>query len=430
MKAERQSVSLRDIMLAVRYGDAALVGESCGYLILGAADRAYQMPRRIGWDEVTVNSEGQVELDATPCPLVESEAGLRHLLEELLQMVRTPCPNLERVARRAGSAGLEHLVRELEAALIPVNRKAARRSLARLARDAARSARNHQHFAAVEPVPRLEVPVARDEPPQPDFIEVSDDMLEDLSASPPDVQLDVAPVEKCVEPAPPSVVAEAKQGGDAPPPQSSHGPLPRMGRAEHQTVCLIRSTHPTLPVDPRVMKALASSIGARTPSETLPQVVEVQNAPEPPVLHEPSEEPPTQIMPRVEDVDESPTQVFAPVSPVDPSPPLETPKTTRVERPGVVDAGAPSPRSSFESTRGDRGGRPAPIAPNISLIPCPGQPGNGQPGARRRSDVTELLERMSLRQESEEALLSGLKSLSKVELSPACPPVAPAWVDE
>jgi len=147
------NASLREIVLAVRFGEASLVGESVGYLVLGACDRALAVPRAADLDGVLVTSEGEVVLDSDPVSEAEAERALRTLLGQLLTLLRTSFPNLERVARRE-PCGLRHLVTELEAALVPVNRRAARRSLSRLVREARRSqAQGERHAAVVDVVP-------------------------------------------------------------------------------------------------------------------------------------------------------------------------------------------------------------------------------------------------------------------------------------
>jgi hypothetical protein len=147
------NASLREIVLAVRYGDASLVGESVGYLILGACDRAVAVARSADLDGVLVTGEGDVVLDATPASEDEAERSLRLLLGQLLTLLRAPFPNLARVAVRE-PCGLRHLVTELEAALVPVNRRAARRSLSRLVRETRRSlTKEHQHVAVADVLP-------------------------------------------------------------------------------------------------------------------------------------------------------------------------------------------------------------------------------------------------------------------------------------
>src|SRR5687768_9521770 len=112
------NASLREIVLAVRFGEASLVGESVGYLVLGACDRAESAPRSADLDGVLVTSDGELVLDAPAATQQEAERGLRHLLGQLLTLLRTPFPNLARVAMRE-PCGLRHVVSEIEAAVVP-----------------------------------------------------------------------------------------------------------------------------------------------------------------------------------------------------------------------------------------------------------------------------------------------------------------------
>jgi hypothetical protein len=75
------TVTLRDIILSVRYGDAALAGESAGYLVLGAADLALRKAQFATVDSVSVNPQGSVELLGTPCSEDDAEDSLRRLRE-------------------------------------------------------------------------------------------------------------------------------------------------------------------------------------------------------------------------------------------------------------------------------------------------------------------------------------------------------------
>lgn len=139
------SVSLAEIVAAARSGAASFVAESAGYIVLALADGALRSLRTssAAWDAWTARLDEQGDLIAGGPAQMESEEaveqGLRQLLGELLRSVRTPSPNLQRVADRDALTGLAHLVVELEAALVPVNRKAARRSLARLCRETRRA---------------------------------------------------------------------------------------------------------------------------------------------------------------------------------------------------------------------------------------------------------------------------------------------------
>src|SRR5690606_15320414 len=139
------SVTLAEIVAASKHGGTSFVAESAGYLVLALADgalralRSSAAPLDVG--SARLDDQGDVVAGALRRGQTEeeSERELRQLLGVLLGAVRTQSPNLARVAAREDSVGLLHLVVELEAALVPVNRKAARRSLARLCRETARA---------------------------------------------------------------------------------------------------------------------------------------------------------------------------------------------------------------------------------------------------------------------------------------------------
>lgn len=133
------SVSIAEIVAAVRAGEASLVSESAGYVVLGLADAAAKQARAFQPGDVGIDEQGDIVCRGASASPEHAERRIRDLLGWLLAGARTPSPNLRRVAERPDAAGLPHLVVELEAALVPVNRKAARRSLARLCRETTRA---------------------------------------------------------------------------------------------------------------------------------------------------------------------------------------------------------------------------------------------------------------------------------------------------
>ncbi len=87
----------------------------------------------------------------------DAEGSIRAILTRLLEASGSQTPALASAARRRPSAGLGTLVEELEAALIPVNRAAGRRALARLAREVKRvtlGVGRNASLAPGEPAPR------------------------------------------------------------------------------------------------------------------------------------------------------------------------------------------------------------------------------------------------------------------------------------
>jgi hypothetical protein len=156
------SVTLVEVMGAARCRAAALAAEVAGYLVLLAADQIAAAPRRVSARDVVVTEDGLVRLvGGSAAGATAAEAALRALLEELLLVASPGSGALLRAARRHASGGAERLVSELEVALIPANRSAARRALARLARETSR-AREQGMF--LESVQALEPPNASIEP--------------------------------------------------------------------------------------------------------------------------------------------------------------------------------------------------------------------------------------------------------------------------
>ena len=135
------SLSLLQVVAAVRARRASLSAETVGYLLLGVSDHVVAVPREIGAADVLLGEEGAVKVGAGRIAAPDrTERALRELLEALLSVASTATPSLLRIGRRQTAVGIEALVRELEAALIPVNRSAARRALTRLYRDTLRAA--------------------------------------------------------------------------------------------------------------------------------------------------------------------------------------------------------------------------------------------------------------------------------------------------
>jgi hypothetical protein len=134
------SLSLLEVVAAVRARRASLSAETVGYLLLGVADHVIAVPREIGACDVLLGAEGAVRLGSgKPGTADRPERALRELLDALLSVASTATPALLRIGRRQTAVGVDALVRELEAALIPVNRAAARRALTRLYRDTQRA---------------------------------------------------------------------------------------------------------------------------------------------------------------------------------------------------------------------------------------------------------------------------------------------------
>ncbi|HEY4104401.1 MAG TPA: hypothetical protein VGM44_10935 [Polyangiaceae bacterium] len=134
------SVTLSEVKRAARAHRAPLAGESAGYLVLALADQVLNAPRLIDAHDVVLTEEGALRLSRGQASSdADAELSLRRVLDELLLVASSGSAALMRAGRRTAAVGLPVLVKELEAALIPVNRAAARRALARLQRETARA---------------------------------------------------------------------------------------------------------------------------------------------------------------------------------------------------------------------------------------------------------------------------------------------------
>ncbi len=458
------TTSLREIVLSVRYGDAALVGESAGYLVLGVADLFAEMPRAASLDAVHLSDDGSVVVDASPCTFQESEASLRRMLNLLLQLVRTPCRNLDRVADRRETRGLAGLVAELESALVPVNRKAAKRSLARLVREAKKATARMGVLAAVEPVaedcaPSFAEPIAphANQPQFADHLDAHHGVSAQTTLCLPEVQLEQAPedfevveVDEVFSELPTAVapsVASATVQAPAPLAATDAKVIAADERASVDS-----SMRPSAPPvtgsqvtgtrgsagkggsagargsssDLRTLDFLAREYGAQTPvlSDVEPAAPEQQEAPvSTEVTYSASAEVSSPSMTVVADLsaelageddlaDELPTQIFGGA--------LEVEAVTTVP-PTAMRAAPEKVLESLVRPSSTRS-RP-PIAEDVCLVP-----GNVEMPVRRPSDIQELLNRMPVSAEPDDEIYAGLKMLSRVELSPLAPPVGVDWM--
>jgi hypothetical protein len=134
------SVTLSEVKRAARAHRAPLAGESAGYLVLAIADQVLKAPRLVQVADIQLNEDGALHLASGQASSdVDAELSLRRALDQLLLVASTGSAALTRASRRTEPLGLSSLVRELEAALIPVNRSAARRALSRVHRETARA---------------------------------------------------------------------------------------------------------------------------------------------------------------------------------------------------------------------------------------------------------------------------------------------------
>ncbi len=138
MSAAGNSVTLHDVLEVCEAKKAPLAPELAGYLILGIAEAISPAAGDLDPRGVVIHDEGGLAVMQGAGGGGDTESSLRALLGRMLAISGAQNQGLAAVARGAPKASLGALVEELEAALIPVNRSAGRRALARLSREIAR----------------------------------------------------------------------------------------------------------------------------------------------------------------------------------------------------------------------------------------------------------------------------------------------------
>jgi hypothetical protein len=138
--ALESSVTLDEVFTVIGARRVPLAPELAGYLVLEIAEHADPNGGDVDPKTVFVSEEGTVALvkPKREGPTGNAEASIRAMLARLLDASGSQTPALATAGKRKGVAGLPALAEELETALIPVNRAAGRRALARLAREVRR----------------------------------------------------------------------------------------------------------------------------------------------------------------------------------------------------------------------------------------------------------------------------------------------------
>jgi len=147
------SVTLEDVFSVVTSKRVPLAPELAGYLALEIAEGADTAAGDVDPRCVYVAEEGTVALvhPRREGGIGSAEASIRAILGRLLEASGAQTPALSLASRRRSTGNLRALAEELEAALIPVNRAAGRRALARLAREVKRVTLGVGRNASVPP---------------------------------------------------------------------------------------------------------------------------------------------------------------------------------------------------------------------------------------------------------------------------------------
>jgi hypothetical protein len=159
--------TLEQVLVAAKNRHAPVTVEAAGYIALALADAVATSPAILKEGNVRLHEDGAVALAGALRATNElaAERCVRVLLGQMLHVAVGTSPALAACARRTEGAGTAALVRELEAALVPVNRSAAKRSIARMMREASRAAAGsmpdrRQPFGIPAATPRTTAPSA------------------------------------------------------------------------------------------------------------------------------------------------------------------------------------------------------------------------------------------------------------------------------
>ena len=154
--------SLEHVLIAARQRRAPVSAETAGYLALAVADALVAAPAQVQPDQVLLAPEGAVQLSSSlrRGDSAAAAQSVRALLLQLLEVAAGSSPSLLACAQQTSRGGVPELIEQLEAALIPVNRDAARRTIGRLARE------THRAMESLQDVP----PVQVQRRPQPDQV--------------------------------------------------------------------------------------------------------------------------------------------------------------------------------------------------------------------------------------------------------------------
>ena len=143
------SITLEEVFGVLTSKRVPLAPELAGYLALELAEGAGSMPGELQPKQIYIGDEGTVAIvrrpsqndasvDSSAVTARGAEGSIRAILQRLLEASGSQTSALSAVAKKTTNVGVPALMQELEAALIPVNRAAGRRALARLAREAKR----------------------------------------------------------------------------------------------------------------------------------------------------------------------------------------------------------------------------------------------------------------------------------------------------
>ena len=140
-------VSIAQLVDVAAHLQVSVPAELGGCIVLAAADQLVSRPLEIAPSQLMLFEDGVLRISGgISSDETTAESRLRELLGSLLRGACAVTPALLRAARRSSAGDMLAFVRELEIALVPTNRGAAKRALARLCRDVSRVIQSYPEF--------------------------------------------------------------------------------------------------------------------------------------------------------------------------------------------------------------------------------------------------------------------------------------------
>ncbi|MBO6937981.1 MAG: hypothetical protein JJ863_23630 [Deltaproteobacteria bacterium] len=141
------AVSVSELVRRCRERDARMPFEIGAFVALETTEALLSQPRSVGPDDVQVLPSGQLQIEGgVPAQQMEATQGVISVLSRLLVAAGAGVPpvllELVESGPHSGRWTLDELRTELEACLVPLNRGAARRVLARLLREGDKKGRS------------------------------------------------------------------------------------------------------------------------------------------------------------------------------------------------------------------------------------------------------------------------------------------------
>jgi len=136
-------VSIAQLIDVAAHLQVSVPAELGGCIVLAAADQLVSRPLELEPSQLMLFEDGVLRISGgTWSDETTAESRLRELLGSLLRGACAVTPALLRASRRSSAGDMLAFVRELEIALVPTNRGAAKRALARLCREVSRVIQN------------------------------------------------------------------------------------------------------------------------------------------------------------------------------------------------------------------------------------------------------------------------------------------------